>query len=34
MLFIYLYILRIMLKIQTFLHKNLQTTCDVNHRPR
>ena len=33
MLFIYLYILRIMLEIQTFLHKNLQTTCDVNRRP-
>ena len=34
MLFIYLYILRIMLEIQTFLNKNLQTACDVNHRLR
>ena len=34
MLFIYLYILKIMLEIQTFLNKNLQTACDVNHRPR
>ena len=34
MLFIYLYALRIMLDMQAFLHKYLQTTCDVNRRPR